>query len=240
MNSLQPMTAERKTDSRTAGDTSHSCPAICSASFGASSVIRADCMDVMAKLADKAYDLAIVDPPYGIGEGDGRCRTRLKHNNRVKHAPKSWDDKRPPAEYWQELRRVSKHQIVWGANYFTEYLPPSMGWVFWDKRIGGDFSDGELAYTSFQRALQKVTLWNGNNGQARIHPVQKPVNLYAWLLREYAEAGWRLLDTHMGSGSSVIAAVQAGHEMLATEKDEEYYATAVERIGRELKQGVIL
>jgi site-specific DNA-methyltransferase (adenine-specific) len=115
-----------------------------------------------------------------------------------------------------------------------------MGWVFWDKRIGGDFSDGELAYTSFQRALQKVTLWNGNNGQARIHPTQKPVNLYAWLLREYAEAGWRLLDTHMGSGSSVIAAVQAGHEMLAIEKDEEYYATAVERIGRELKQGVIL
>ena len=142
-------------------------PVTCSASWGDVSVVNSDCMVVMSKLADNAYDLAIVDPPYGIGEGDGRCRTRLKHNNRVKHAPKSWDDKRPPAEYWQELRRVSKHQIVWGANYFTEYLPPSMGWVFWDKRIGGDFSDGELAYTSFQRALQKVTLWNGNNGQAR-------------------------------------------------------------------------
>ena len=234
-------TLQSVTDSRTAetrgGD---SCPASCSASFSRASVILADCMDVMSKLADGAYDLAICDPPYGIGEGDGRCRTRLKHNNLVKHAPKSWDDERPAPEYWNELRRVSKHQIIWGANYFTQHLPPSMGWVFWDKRIGGDFSDGELAYTSFDRALQKVTLWNGNNGVARIHPVQKPVNLYAWLLREYAQPGWRILDTHMGSGSSVIAAVQAGFEMLACEKDEEYFATAVERIGRELQQGVLV
>ena len=196
----------------------------------------ADCMDVMHEFPEGHFDLAIVDPPYGIGEADGRCRTRLKHVNRVKHAPKEWDSFRPEADYFQELRRVSKNQIVWGANYFTPHLPPCMGWVFWNKRIGGDFSDGELAFTSFDRALKMVTLWNGNNGVPRIHPTQKPVGLYDWLLANYAERGQRILDTHMGSGSIAIACHYAGCPLVACEIDPDYYAAAVERIQRETRQ----
>ena len=123
-------------------------------------LLNIDCMEYMATCKDKQFDLAIVDPPYGIGE-DGHCRTRLKHNYTVRHTKKDWDNERPSAKYFDELFRTSKHQIIWGANYFTEYLPPSMGWIYWDKKIGGDFSDGELAYTSFNHALQSFTYWNG-------------------------------------------------------------------------------
>jgi len=201
-------------------------------------IYHGDCMDLMRGYSDEHFDLAIVDPPYGIGEDGGRCRTRRKHNNLVKHAAKEWDNKRPGAEYWHELRRVSVNQIVWGANYFTEYLPPSMGWVFWDKLIGGDFSDGELAFTSFNRALQKVVFWNGNNGVARIHPCQKPVALYAWLLDNYAEKGWRILDTHLGGGSIAIACRSFGCELIASEIDSDYIKAASERISREFQQEV--
>jgi len=205
-------------------------------------------MAVMSKLADKAYDLAICDPPYGIGEhGKGNSRHKGGQEFMIFKA-KHWDNEPPAAEYFDELRRVSKNQIIWGANYFSEHLPPSMGWVFWDKLIGGDFSDGELAYTSFQRALKKfthstfknrATNYDSAQGQCRIHPCQKPVPLYKWLLQNYAQPGQRILDTHMGSGSSVIAALDLQHEILACEIDEEYYATAVERIGRHEQQGTL-
>jgi len=188
-----------------------------------SEVYLEDCVKALKRFNDKHFDLAIVDPPYGIGEADGRCRTRKKHNNRVKHTKKDWDTERPSAEYWDELRRVSKNQIVWGANYFTEYLPPSMGWIFWNKQIGGDFSDGELAYTSFDRALKMVTKWSGNNGVARIHPTQKPIYLYEWILQNYAAKGDLILDTHLGSGSSRIAAYKGGFNFVGFEIDAEYY-----------------
>ena len=203
-------------------------------------LFQCDCMELMRRYPDKAFDLAIVDPPYGIGESGGRCRTRKKHNNLVKHAAKEWDNARPGADYWAELRRVSANQIVWGANYFTEHLPPSMGWVFWDKLIGGDFSDGELAFTSFNRALEKVTLWNGNNGVARIHPCQKPVALYAWLLDNYAEKGWRILDTHLGGGSIAMACRNFGASLVASEIDGDYIKGAIERITRDFAQGLLL
>jgi len=220
----------------------------CSASFRGASIINADCMAVMSKLADKSYDLAICDPPYGIGEHGGKARHKPKSQKFTVFESREWDNNPPAADYFRELRRVSKHQIIWGANYMTEHLPPSMGWVFWDKLIGGDFSDGELAYTSFQRALKKFTHPTFHNratnrvsaqGQCRIHPCQKPVPLYKWLLTNYAEPGWRILDTHMGSGSSVIAALDLHHEILACEIDEHYYATAVERIGRHEQQGTL-
>lgn len=120
-----------------------------------------DCMEAMAKMKDKQFDLAIVDPPYGIGESNKKQRTRKKHVNRVVHKAKQWDSTIPSVEYFEQLFRVSKNQIIWGANYMVEYLPPSMGWIFWEKKIGGDFSDGELAYTSFQKALKMFTKWSG-------------------------------------------------------------------------------
>ena len=191
-------------------------------------------MAVMSKLADGAYDLAICDPPYGIGRDGGETGKDWKW-----YAPKKWDSKRPDAEYFAELRRVSKNQIIWGANYMTEHLPPSMGWVVWDKGQDLTMSDCELAYTSFERALRRKVMNRckiGDDG-GLIHPTQKPVALYKWLLTNYAKPGQRILDTHMGSGSSVIAALDMGFEMLACEIDAEYFATAVERIGRYEQQG---
>ena len=131
-----------------------------------STVYLMDCIEGMKQLPHIPNCLSIVDPPYGIGEADGRNRTRKKHNNVVKHIKKDWDNETPSAEYWEELFRVSKNQIIWGANYFTEYLPASMAWVFWEKKIGGDFSDGELAYTSFDRALKMVSIWCETGGGA--------------------------------------------------------------------------
>jgi len=193
-------------------------------------------MEYMATVPDKYFDLAIVDPPYGIGESDGRCRTRKKHNNKVKHIAKCWDNERPQPEYWEQLFRVSKNQIIWGANYFTQYLPPSMGWIFWNKQIGGDFSDGELAYTSFDRALKMFTKWSGNNGVARIHPTQKPISLYRWLLKNYAKEGDKILDTHGGSMSSAIACHQMGFDLTLCELDKDYYEAGVKRFREQTMQ----
>lgn len=187
-----------------------------------------DCMDFMADNPDKFWDLAIVDPPYGIGE-NGHCRTRKKHNYTVVHKSKNWDNDRPTKEYFDQLVRVSKNQIIFGANYFTEFLPPSMGWIFWDKRIGGDFSDGELAYTSFNRALKMVTKWSGNNSEDKIHPTQKPLELYQWILENYAKPGDKILDTHGGSGSICIACHNLGFDLDWIELDPDYYRDAVKR-----------
>lgn len=204
-----------------------------------SEVYLMDCMEYMAKVPDKWFDLAVVDPPYGIGE-DGHCRTRKKHNNKVKHIKKNWDNERPTPEYWKELKRISQNQIVWGANYFTEYLPPSMGWIFWNKKIGGDFSDGELAYTSFDVALKMFTFWNGNNGIARIHPTQKPIKLYSWIYSNYLPQGGRVIDTHLGSGSNRIAADKAGNiDFYATEIDKDYF-DAQEKRWRDYKAQAVL
>ena len=190
---------------------------------------KVDCMGFMRDKPNKFWDLAIVDPPYGIGE-DGHCRTRKKHNYTVVHKPKKWDTERPSKEYFNELKRVSKNQIIWGANYFTEFLPPSMGWVFWDKKIGGDFSDGELAYTSFDRALQMVSIWSGNNNENKIHPTQKPVKLYEWILTKYAKPGFKILDTHGGSMSLAIACYNLGFDLDICEMDSDYFKEATDRV----------
>lgn len=196
-------------------------------------------MAVMSKLADNAYDLAICDPPYGIGKAlvTGGATSGGWHRMVASGADK-WDVS-PPAEYFDELRRVSKNQIIWGGNYFP--LPPCRKPICWDKVRPNqqNASEWEYAWTSFE-GRARLFSHCANGGfiipGPRIHPTQKPVALYAWLLAEFAEPGQRILDTHMGSGSSVIAAVQAGFEMLACEIDAEYYAAAVERIGRELQQ----
>lgn len=189
-----------------------------------------DCIQGMKSFPDAFFDLAIVDPPYGIGESGGKVRTRKKFTVRERHKKKNWDDSPPPPEYWKELFRVSKNQIVWGANHFTPFLPPSRGWVFWEKKIGGDYSDGELAYTSFNRPLRMCTKWN--NPKRRIHPTQKPVELYQWLLREFASPGDKILDTHLGSGSSRIACFQLGFDFWGYELDSEYFALEEKRFSQ--------
>jgi site-specific DNA-methyltransferase (adenine-specific) len=190
-----------------------------------------DCMDLMRDTPDGFFDLAIVDPPYGIGEDGGKFRGRKGQGHRVL-PKKGWDKEPPSLEYFAELRRVSNHQIIWGGNYFP--LPPSRCWLFWDKLMGGDFADGELAWTSLDQVVKKFTKCNKDHGH--IHPTQKPVALYEWLLENYAKPGQRILDTHLGSGSIAIACHYFGAHLTATEIDPDYYAAAVERIERETRQ----
>jgi site-specific DNA-methyltransferase (adenine-specific) len=189
-----------------------------------SETYHADCMDIMAQYPDKYFDLAVVDPPYGIGV-DGQKKSSSKHGGRRAKEFKGWDNQIPEKDYWDELFRVSKNQIVWGANYFTKYLPASMGWIFWDKGQRICNSDGELAYTSFQRALRvyevnRVHITQHGDTQ---HPTQKPVKLYNWIFANYAKPGDKILDTHLGSGSSRIAAHKAKLDFVGVELDKEYF-----------------
>jgi site-specific DNA-methyltransferase (adenine-specific) len=191
-----------------------------------------DCMEVMAGFPDGYFDLAIVDPPYGIGEDGGKCRTR--GSKRTNGEAKGWDKEPPPMEYFVELRRVAKHQIIWGGNYFADKLPASRCWIYWQKDMGGDFADGELAWTSFDRVLKQFRKRSETHG--RIHPTQKPVDLYKWTLANFAKPGMRVLDTHLGSGSHAIAAHYAGVHLTACEIDPDYFHAAKARIARETSQ----
>ena len=192
-------------------------------------LLNIDCMEYMRGLPDKAFDLAIVDPPYGIGR-DGSKKTTSKHGGRKAHEFKGWDNATPNKKYFDELKRISKNQIIWGANYFSEFLPPSMGWVFWDKGQRICNSDGELAITSFQKAL-RVVEYNRVELllEGTIHPTQKPVKLYEWLLQNYAKQGDKILDTHLGSGSSAIAAHYGGFDFVGCELDTDYFNAASKR-----------
>ena len=199
-------------------------------------ITNEDNMLMMKRYEDNHFDLAIVDPPYGINEGKksrGMGTCAMAGNYDVK----DWDNEIPSAEYFNELKRVSKNQIIWGANYMTEFLPPSMGWVFWDKDSSGDFSDGELAFTSFKKGLRKVKVtWMGmrqydmKNKEIRIHPTQKPIRLYEWILDNYAEKGNKILDTHLGSGSIALACHNRGFNLTACELDTDYYEKALDRL----------
>jgi len=189
-----------------------------------SDVFNEDCIQVMKRYPDKFFDLAVVDPPYGIGN-DGERKSTSKHGGRRAKEFKGWDNQTPEQDYWDDLFRVSKNQIVWGANYFTQYLPPSMGWIFWDKGQRICNSDGELAYSSFQRALRvyevnRVHITQHGDTQ---HPTQKPVKLYDWIFANYASDGNLILDTHLGSGSSRIAAHRAGLSFVGCEIDKDYF-----------------
>ena len=199
-----------------------------------------DCLEAMKQFPDKYFELAIVDPPYGIGESfkkrENTKSEKWKNPNKKIHKTKEWDRKPPPQEYFDELMRVSENQIVWGANYFIDKIKkPSMGWVFWDKKNGdSDFSDGELAFTSFNKGLRKFEwLWKGfqkEKPEERFHPTQKPVALYKWLLMNYAKQGDKILDTHVGSASSLIACYDMGFEYMGFEIDKDYFEMAQKRI----------
>jgi site-specific DNA-methyltransferase (adenine-specific) len=201
-------------------------------------ITNEDNMALMARYPDNYFELAIVDPPYGIGY-DGANKTSGSHGGRKAHNFKGWDSQIPNKMYFDELKRVSKNQIIWGANYMTEFLPPSMGWIVW-RKDRGEFSssDAELAYSSFNRALREFTknpLVLVREG-GTIHPTQKPVALYKWLLDKYANEGDKILDTHLGSGSIAIACHDYGFELTACELDAEYYEKAIERIKNHVAQ----
>ena len=193
---------------------------------------NADCMEAMKQISDNEYDLAIVDPPYGIGEDGGKARTR--GSKRVNGDKKGWDNERPSVYYFSELQRVSINQIIWGGNYFSDLLPASRCWLYWQKNMGGDFSDGELAWTSFDQVLRQYT--KRSETFNRIHPTQKPVQLYKWLLTNYAKEGDKILDTHLGSGSIAIACWDLKFDLTGYEIDKEYYDNAIERIERHKRQ----
>jgi len=201
-----------------------------------SEVYNEDCMIGMARYPDKFFDLAIVDPPYGIGKS-GQKKTTGGHGGRKAHIDRGWDSVRPNKNYFDELKRVSKNQIIWGANYYPEFLTGTMGWVFWDKGQEINQSDGELAYTSFQCKFRKVKI---NRVEllieGTIHPTQKPIRLYKWLLRNYAKPGDKILDTHLGSQSSRIAAWDGGFDFWGWELDEDYFRDGCKRFDNHVKQ----
>ena len=204
-------------------------------------ITNEDNMLLMARYPDNYFDLAIVDPPYGI-DRSGQVETFTKNpkHKRKHHTVKNWDNEIPNKYYFDELFRVSKNQIIWGANYFVEFLnKSSMGWIFWFKgQEGLSMSDGEIAYSSFQKATRQVNLNRGLIAQqgGSIHPTQKPTKLYRWLLENYAKKNDKILDTHLGSGSIAIACHDYGFELTACELDKEYYDKAIERIKNHTNQ----
>lgn len=205
-----------------------------------------DCMIGMARYPDKHFDLAIVDPPYGIGESGKTNKTRSKLAVAKNYKSFHGDDlKSPDVEYFQELMRVSKNQIIWGANHYISKIPyDSSCWIVWDKQNGeNDFADCELAWTSFKTAIRRFDFrWAGmlqedmKNKEIRIHPTQKPVALYKWLLTNYAKPGDLILDTHVGSASSLIACYDMGFDAVGFELDEDYYNESKQRLERFMSQ----
>ena len=199
-----------------------------------------DCMDLMSRYPDKCFQLAIVDPPYGIKEDGSKNKSRSKIAKSKDYKGFIGNDiEAPSREYFQELKRVSENQIIWGANHFIENIcKNSSCWIVWDKDNGEtDFADCELAYTSFKSAVRKFEFkWQGmlqgdmKNKETRIHPTQKPVALYKWLLHNYAKPGDKILDTHLGSGSIAIACHDYGYDLTGCELDPEYFAAAMKRI----------
>ena len=206
-----------------------------------------DCMEGMKQFPDKFFDLAIVDPPYGIGvmsmnyTKSGAVRTHgysaAKRRDYRKQA--EWDVK-PDQAYFDELFRISKHQIIWGGNYFADMLPPSKSFICWDKRCNdamrNDFADCEYAWSDYGVARMFRFVWNGmiqgnmKNKEERFHPTQKPIALYEWILNNYAKPGDKILDTHVGSASSLIACHNLGFQYVGFELDPDYYKAASDRL----------
>ncbi len=207
-----------------------------------------DCIDGMKHFPDNYFDLAIVDPVYGDvtqggymqGKGGEHAAKRRQYHLGL------WSQEKTGDDYFKELLRVSKNQIVWGGNYFCSNLPESQGWIVWDKENTGNFADCELAWTSFNRATRIFRfMWNGmlqadmKNKEYRIHPTQKPVRLYEWLLQNYANKDDVILDTHVGSASSLIACHNTNHKFVGFELDQIYYEKAKARLDAEMAQTTI-
>ena len=194
-------------------------------------ITNEDNMELMARYEDNYFDLAIVDPPYGIGAGSKKFINGSSKTIKNYFRENDWDVP-PTKQYFQELIRVSKNQIIWGGNYFVEHLKNFRCFIFWDKTIhGNSYADGELAWTSFDKVaryyrknIEQVT------SEGRMHPTQKPVTLYEFLLMNYAKEGDKILDTHLGSGSIALACHNLGYDLTACELDKDYYDAAIKRI----------
>ena len=210
-------------------------------------ITNEDNMELMARYEDNYFDLAIVDPPYGINESkNDEFGKKIKNSatKKTDYTKKEWDKETPTKEYFIELQRVSKNQIIWGVNNYDFNF--NSGRIFWDKNVPQDFyssSKGEIAFKSFNKSIDLVKItWNGmlqhdmKNKEVRIHPTQKPVKLYEWLLMNYAKEGDKILDTHLGSGSIALACHNLGYDLTACELDTEYYEAAMKRIKQHQQQ----
>jgi site-specific DNA-methyltransferase (adenine-specific) len=218
-----------------------------------------DCIEGMKQYSDNYFQLAVVDPPYGIGfdrenptmsagvRKDGTKRKMASWSNPKEkgYTIKNWDKETPSEEYWKELMRVSKNQIIWGGNYFSDYLKPHGGWIVWEKGVpeGMSLSQAELAWNSCLNSVRIVkVLWAGYkkaDNEDRFHPTQKPVALYDWLLHNYAKPDFKILDTHLGSGSSRIAAHKHGLDFTGFELDAEYFEKGNKRFDDFISQTTI-
>ena len=210
-------------------------------------ITNEDNMELMARYSDNHFELAIVDPPYGIGFGEFNRTNKNSDGTRVKankYKQSNWDDKIPNDNYFKELKRVSKNQIVWGGNYFP-YLWKTgcKGFIFWYKgNPVPNFADGELAYTSFNKVAKMYNyryygnLEGNTSATEKYHPTQKPIALYEWLLMNYAKEGDKILDTHLGSGSIALACHNLNFDLTACELDTEYYNAAMKRLKQHQQQ----
>lgn len=210
--------------------------------IGTATLIHGDCEEFMRDLPDKFFDLAVCDPPYGIGIVQQMEKTVKSKSSMMKLSKGitggHWDNKIPDSAYFEELKRVSKNQIIWGGNYFLDYLGSTRCFCVWDKMNGTNpMADAELAWTSFAGSVRMFRMHHFSAGyDEKIHPTQKPVKLYEWILKNYAKPGQTILDTHGGSMSSVIAALNMGFEITCIEKDDDYFNAAVERVIKSQQQ----
>ena len=206
-----------------------------------------DCLEAMKDMEDNAFDLAIVDPPYGIGadgtQGFATKKTKGFTFDKKKYTKKNWDNEIPTSEYFFEVQRVSKNQIIWGANYFIKELPHLKNFIYWHKKgksKDDKFNEGEVAFVSCGRTRMIDIWWNGfgtiNSGEKRHHPTQKPIKLYEWLLMNYAKEGDKILDTHLGSGSHAIACWNLNFNLTAYELDPDYFEATAKRIEKHTRQ----
>lgn len=199
--------------------------------IGNATLYLGDCMDILPAL-DKV-DAVITDPPYGIGQDGGAQRTRgSKKTNGEKMG---WDNQRPSKEVFDAIQIAGDVQIIWGGNYFADYLPASMGWLYWEKRMGGDFADGELAWTSQHKALRQFSHHKKNKGDE--HPTQKPLELMKWCIEQCKNNPETILDPFMGSGTTGVAAIQLGRSFIGIERESKYFDISCKRIEQAVAQG---
>ena len=204
-------------------------------------ITNEDCMDLLRRTPDNYYSLALVDPPYGIEMDGGSSIKKLKSRPNwkgCKYDKKDWDSQIPSIEYFNELFRVSKNQIIWGGNYFTEFLKPTKSWLIWDKKMSHNenFSHAEMAWVSLKSITRLISHSATGTSDKKIHPTEKPVRLYKYCLDKYAKPNDKILDTHLGSGSIAIACHDYGFELTACELDESYYNSAIKRIQNHISQ----
>jgi len=204
-------------------------------------ITNEDNMELMSRYDDNHFDLAIVDPPYGLGDRlvkGGKNGAMGTLQNLADDKVKSWDDNIPKPKYFKELQRVSKNQIIWGGNYFLDYLGKTDGFIVWDKMNGTNpMADAELAWQNV-KGTTRMFRWHHFSGERtiKIHPTQKPIKLYEWILMNYAKEGDKILDTHLGSGSIALASHNLGYDLTACELDKEYYEAAIKRLNQHTAQ----